>query len=58
MPVWIFERMMGTDLTTMWRWLGAANFHFDTAATREILPSARTVEAWLENHRPRPADSA
>ena len=21
MPVWLFERFVGTDLTTMWRWL-------------------------------------
>jgi uncharacterized protein YbjT (DUF2867 family) len=49
MPVWLFERITGTDLTTMWRWLRAANVQFDTAATREILPTARTVEAWLTN---------
>jgi uncharacterized protein YbjT (DUF2867 family) len=51
MPVWVFERIVGTDLTTMWRWLATANLSFDTAATREILPSARTVEDWLANHR-------
>jgi uncharacterized protein YbjT (DUF2867 family) len=51
MPVWLFERTVGTDLTTMWRWLAAANLRFDTAATREILPSARTVEDWLANYR-------
>jgi uncharacterized protein YbjT (DUF2867 family) len=47
MPVWVFERMVGTDLTTMWRWLAAAGPRFDPAATREILPSASTVEEWL-----------
>jgi len=50
MPVWLFERMVGTDLTTMWRWLAEANVQFYTAATREILPSARTVQDWLANH--------
>jgi uncharacterized protein YbjT (DUF2867 family) len=54
MPVWVFERMMGTDLTTMWRWLAAANVQFDTTVTREILPSARTVEQWLTDHRAGP----
>jgi uncharacterized protein YbjT (DUF2867 family) len=51
MPVWFFERIVGRDLTTMWRWLAAAGLHFDTAATREILPSARTVADWLAEGR-------
>jgi len=46
--------MMGTDLTTMWRWLAAANVQFDTTVTREILSSARTVEQWLTDHRAGP----
>ena len=47
MPVWLFERFVGTDLTTMWRWLRTAQFEMSTAATREILPEARTVREWL-----------
>jgi uncharacterized protein YbjT (DUF2867 family) len=47
MPVWMFERFVGTDLTTMWRWLRTADFDLDTTATREILPTASTVREWL-----------
>lgn len=47
MPVWLFERFVGTDLTTMWRWLRTAEFDMSTEATRVILPEARTVRDWL-----------
>jgi hypothetical protein len=47
MPVWLFERFVGTDLTTMWRWLRTAKFDMSTEATREILPGALTVRDWL-----------
>jgi uncharacterized protein YbjT (DUF2867 family) len=47
MPVWLFERFAGTDLTTMWRWLRTAKFDMSTEATREILPEALTVREWL-----------
>jgi len=46
-PVWLFERMVGTDLTTMWRWLRTARFDIDPAETRQILPTASTVREWL-----------
>jgi hypothetical protein len=46
MPVRLFERFAGTDLTTMWRWLRTAEFDMSTEA-REILPEALTVREWL-----------
>jgi uncharacterized protein YbjT (DUF2867 family) len=47
MPVWAFERFVGTDLTTMWRWLRTGHFDIDLSRTREILPTALTVREWL-----------
>ena len=47
MPVWMFERFVGTDLTTMWRWLRTAEFEMSPKATREILPEALTVRDWM-----------
>jgi hypothetical protein len=47
MPVWMFERMVGTDLTTMWRWLRTDDVPVNPAETRRLLPSASTVEEWL-----------
>lgn len=47
MPVRLFERFVGTDLTTMWRWLHNNEFDMSTATTREILPAALTVGRWL-----------
>jgi hypothetical protein len=46
-PVWLFERFAGTDLTAMWRWLRTAEFEISTEAAREILPQALTVREWL-----------
>jgi uncharacterized protein YbjT (DUF2867 family) len=47
MPVWMFHRFVGTDLTTMWRWLRTADLSVDPARTRQILPAAMTVREWL-----------
>lgn len=47
MPVWLFERFVGSDLPTMWRWLRTAEFDMSTTTTREILPEARTVRDWM-----------
>ena len=47
MPTWLFERFVGTDLTTMWRWLGNSEIDWDTATARSIHPSALTVREWL-----------
>lgn len=47
MPVWLFEKFVGTDLTTMWRWLRTAPFSADPRTTRQILPGALTVKEWV-----------
>lgn len=47
MPEKLFERFVGKDLTTMWRWLRTGQFDMSTQATREVLPEARTVKEWL-----------
>jgi uncharacterized protein YbjT (DUF2867 family) len=47
MPVWLFERIVGTDLTTMWRWLRTAEIDLGTATARAIHPGALTVREWL-----------
>ena len=47
MPVWLFHRFAGDDLTRMWRWLRTHPVPLDLAPTRAILPSARTVREWL-----------
>ena len=47
MPVWMFERFVGDDLTTMWRWLAEHDVEVDPADTRALLPAATTVEEWL-----------
>jgi uncharacterized protein YbjT (DUF2867 family) len=47
MPVWMFERFVGTDLTTMWRWLRTHEFDIDPGPTLAIHPGARQVGDWL-----------
>lgn len=47
MPLWLFERFVGKDLSRMWRWLRDANLPGDAGPTYEILPNAMTVRAWL-----------
>jgi uncharacterized protein YbjT (DUF2867 family) len=48
MPLWLFHRFVGDDLTKMWRWLHANPVAADPAATRAVLPSAQTVREWLD----------
>jgi hypothetical protein len=43
----MFERFVGTDLTTMWRWLRHSDVPVDPADTHRLLPTASTVEQWL-----------
>jgi uncharacterized protein YbjT (DUF2867 family) len=47
MPVSMFHRFVGTDPTTMWRWLGTTDLNVDPERTRQILPAAMTVREWL-----------
>lgn len=51
MPVRLFERFTGTDLTTMWRWLATHEIDLDPGPTRALLPEAMTVETWLRAQR-------
>jgi uncharacterized protein YbjT (DUF2867 family) len=51
MPVWMFRRFVGSDLLTMWRWLGTAQVDFDPTPTRSLLPTALTVREWLVRRR-------
>jgi uncharacterized protein YbjT (DUF2867 family) len=47
MPVWMFQRFVGRDLTTMWRWLSRWEVDANPEETRRILPAARTVQEWI-----------
>jgi uncharacterized protein YbjT (DUF2867 family) len=47
MPLWLFERFTGDDLSRMWRWLRTADLAGDAGPTRQILPHAMTVRQWL-----------
>jgi uncharacterized protein YbjT (DUF2867 family) len=51
MPVWMFQRFVGSDLITMWRWLRTARFDIDPTPTRTVLPTALTVREWLVRRR-------
>jgi uncharacterized protein YbjT (DUF2867 family) len=47
MPIWLFERFVGTDETTMWRWLAANEIDINTQLTRELHTEALGVQEWL-----------
>jgi uncharacterized protein YbjT (DUF2867 family) len=47
MPIWLFERFVGTDETTMWRWLASNQIDLNTQPTRELHPEALGVQEWL-----------
>jgi uncharacterized protein YbjT (DUF2867 family) len=47
MPVWLFERFVGPDLTRMWRWLATHDVVVDVAHTRADHPQAMTVEQFV-----------
>jgi uncharacterized protein YbjT (DUF2867 family) len=55
MPVWLFERFVGPDLTRMWRWLATHDIDVDPAETRAHCPTALTVEQFVRL-RAKPAD--
>jgi uncharacterized protein YbjT (DUF2867 family) len=56
MPVWLFERIVGDDLTTMWRWVQRTPLTFDSSVTRAIHPEALTVREWLRRYTERGND--
>lgn len=47
MPLWLFERFVGPDLTRMWRWLASHDVEADVAQTRSVHPGAETVEEFV-----------
>lgn len=47
MPVRLFERIAGKDLTTMWRWLRTAQLDISTRTLHQILPEPTTVREFL-----------
>lgn len=51
MPLFLFEKFAGKDLSRMWRWLQTHDYDLDTSRTRAIHPEALTVRAWLERQR-------
>src|SRR5215208_7286452 len=51
MPRWLFERFVGTDETTMWRWLRANEIDLDTEPTLAIHREALTVREWLRQKK-------
>ena len=58
LPVWLFERSVGTDETAMWRWLASNQIDLNTQPTRELHPDAFGVQEWLSRQsvsRPDPA---
>jgi uncharacterized protein YbjT (DUF2867 family) len=58
MPVWLFERFVGTDLITMWRWLRTGHVDVDPLETHDILPAALTVREWMISRRTQPKQPA
>ncbi|WP_328992734.1 NmrA/HSCARG family protein [Kribbella sp. NBC_01245] len=51
MPVWLFERFTGKDLTTMWRWLARNEVSVDPQETSALLGSVTTVERFVAARR-------
>ncbi|MFC0624047.1 NmrA/HSCARG family protein [Kribbella deserti] len=49
MPVRLFERFTGKDLTTMWRWLAANEVAVDPEQTKAMLGTVTTVEQFIVN---------
>ena len=47
MPVWLFERFTGPDLTRMWRWLATHDVDVDLSDTRARHPNVATVEEFV-----------
>jgi hypothetical protein len=56
MPLWLFQRFVGPDLPTMWRWLHDNDVAADPAETSAIVPTAATVREWISRATGRTAD--
>jgi uncharacterized protein YbjT (DUF2867 family) len=54
MPLWLFEKFTGPDLTRMWRWLATHDVDVDPTETREHHPTAATVEQFLRQRTQSP----
>jgi len=52
MPVWLFQRFVGTDLTTMWRWLATHDIDLDIGPTKAIHGGTLSIREWLSSRRP------
>jgi uncharacterized protein YbjT (DUF2867 family) len=48
MPLFLFRRFVDDDILTMWRWLRENPVDADTGPTRDILPTAKDVRAFLQ----------
>lgn len=55
MPVWLFERFVGSDLTRMWRWLATHDVVVDPVETRAHHPDAATVEDFIRRRKQHPS---
>lgn len=52
MPTWLFKRVAGDDLPTMWTWLRTEEVPLDTAPTHAVHPGARTMRQWMDDRAP------
>jgi uncharacterized protein YbjT (DUF2867 family) len=51
MPMFLFEKFVGKDIPSMWRWLRTNYVDLDTRSTLAIHPEAMTVRTWLRSLR-------
>ena len=49
MPMFMFEKFVGTDIPRMWNWLRTHPVNLDTSQTRQIHPEVMTVRTWLRS---------
>lgn len=49
MPMFLFEKFVGKDIPTMWRWLRTNPVSVDTSRTYEVHPQAMSVRAWMRS---------
>jgi len=51
MPMFLFEKFVGKDVATMWRWLRTNPVSLDTNPTLAVHPQAMTIPAWMRSLR-------